>query len=312
MKILKEILFLFKAPFVLRQTIRDIKLNSAKLDILITSQMMMAKDNPSALLVLNNLWRSPIITHKHKNLLRYLKLFRPYASPSLDIVRIGGKHDGGYCMLLPPPPAGDNKPKAISLGVSSDSPWDLDMASRGYEVLEIDGSIESSPYPDNPNITFIKKFIGEKNDENFITLSQVIKDFKLDKNAHNILQCDIENAEWDMLEQIDMDLLKEYFSQMVFEFHRCYPNSDLKSKKRFKVLEQIDKLFVPIWTHFNSNGAFITGDGLFFCSLVEVCYIRRDLLPSDAKPVSGFYRLGIDSQNTPDIPDIPLFFPHRF
>lgn len=181
------------------------------------------------------------------------------------------------------------------------------MANRGYKVLEIDGSIESAPYPENQNITFIKKFIGDKNDESFITLEQVMRDCSLDTNAHNILQCDIENAEWEMLESMDMEILKNCFSQMIFEFHGCNPNKI--TQRRFRVLEQLNKYFVPIWTHFNSNGRLFVGNGLFLSSLVEVCYLRRDLLPSDAKGVSGFYRLSIDSPNLIGLPDIPLFFP---
>ncbi|RDU62241.1 hypothetical protein CQA53_09410 [Helicobacter didelphidarum] len=74
-----------------------------KLDILLAHQMIIAKDNPNALFALHNVWASPQIVHHQENLLRYLKLLRPFVSPSLNLVRIGGDNDGGYCMLPPPP-----------------------------------------------------------------------------------------------------------------------------------------------------------------------------------------------------------------
>lgn len=304
---------LLKAPSNIQKMLFLLEQHTKYLNALSMNALAMTQlqANQSTLhLLRESLYHKSRVVYNQDNLLAYLRLVRPYTSPSLNLTRIGGNNDGGYCML-PPPIIENSKPKAISLGVSSDSPWDLDMANRGYQVLEIDGSIKSSPYPNHPNIAFIKKFIGTKNDDNYITLEQVIKDFQFDNKAHNVLQCDIENAEWEMLEQIDMRLLSENFSQIIFEFHRCKPDNERGTKRRLGILEQINKHFVPIWTHFNSNGGLFVGDGIFFCPLIEVCYLRRDLLPSDSVLASGFYRLGIDSQNTFDSPDIPLFFPEN-
>ncbi len=102
-----------------------------------------------------------------------------------------------------------NEVKAISLGVSESSPWDLEMAQRGYQVVEYDGSIEQCPY-NHPNIAFHKRFVGVG--ENCISLSSIIEDNHLKKMA-NILQVDIENAEWEVLEQVDLALVAEYFSK---------------------------------------------------------------------------------------------------
>jgi len=200
------------------------------------------------------------------------------------------------------------KPKALSLGVSSYSPWDLEMANMGYEVLEFDASIEQSPYPKHPNIRFVKKFIGTTNSDNTISLESIISEYKFNKNAHNIMQCDIENAEWDILEHIDIGLIAQYFSQVIFEFHECDPDNEEASQRRFKILESIRAFYSPIWTHFNHYGGMIIGEGLIFCPTIEVAYIRNDLLPKDAVAHKGYFRLGIDSSNSLTLPDIPLVF----
>ena len=188
------------------------------------------------------------------------------------------------------------------------------MADKGYEVLEFDASIDKSPYPYHPNIRFFKKFVGARDNVSggveTIALERIIREFEFDENTPNILQCDIENAEWDILEHIDMSLISKYFSQLIFEFHECNPDDEIGSQMRFKILEKINKYFVPIWIHYNSYSGLIISDDILFCSTIEVTYIRKDLLPTNAEIFGGgLFRLGVDTSNNPQIPDIPVIFP---
>ena len=228
--------------------------------------------------------------------------------------------EGIVCLLFQalkkyhPPPPSNNKPKALSLGVSPYSPWDLQMANDGYEVLEFDASIKKSPYPRHKNIKFFKQFVGAKdefsNGKQVIALSKIIKDFDFAKNAHNVLQCDIENAEWDILEELDIGLLKEHFSQLIFEFHGCEPDDEAGSSRRLGLLRKINEHFVPIWVHYNNYAGLIVSKVAPFCPSVELTYLRKDLLPSDASAfLGGVFDTGIDSPNSVKDPDIPVIFP---
>ena len=190
------------------------------------------------------------------------------------------------------------------------------MANDGYEVLEFDASIKKSPYPRHKNIKFFKQFVGAKdefsNGKQVVALSKIIKDFDFAKNAHNVLQCDIENAEWDILERLDIGLLKEHFSQLIFEFHGCEPDDEAGSSRRLGLLRKINEHFVPIWVHYNNYAGLIANDNLhfYFCPLIEVTYLRKDLLPKDAKAFAGgLYRLNIDTPNNLQEFDIPVIFP---
>ncbi|MCI5968561.1 hypothetical protein [Helicobacter sp.] len=200
--------------------------------------------------------------------------------------------------------------KAISLGVSKYSPWDLEMAEMGYKVIEYDGSIEKSPY-DHPNITFHKKFIGTRNDASFITLGQVIADNGFIAGENNILQCDIENSEWDMLQEIEIESLSKCFTQVIFEFHGCNPEEQDGVNKRTKILECLRKYFTPIHTHFNNHGKIFYSKGLFFSTTIEVSYLRNDLAESYFK--NGFREScgeleGLDSPSFLANPEIPIRF----
>ncbi len=188
------------------------------------------------------------------------------------------------------------------------------MANRGFLVFEFDASIEKSPYPNHPNIKFFKQFVGAKdsneNGTQTIAFSRLLKECDFDPNAHNVLQCDIENAEWEILQDIDIALLARHFSQMTFEFHQLYPDDEVGCALRFGILERLNEYFAPIWVHYNSYGGLIVGERVPFCPIIEATYVRKDLLPKDAKPFgSGLFRLNIDSPNSPLMPDIPVVFP---
>ena len=176
-------------------------------------------------------------------------------------------------------------------------------------VLEYDASIESSPYPNHPNIKFFKKFVGAVESHDTTTLMQIINENKFDKNAHNILQCDIEDAEWELLENIDISLLAKYFPQILFEFHNCNPDNEVFTQRRLAVLAKLNEYYCPIHTHFNHNGGLLFAKNLLFSPLIEISYLRKDLIPNDAQPLRGSATLvGLDYPNIPHYPDIPVVF----
>lgn len=202
-----------------------------------------------------------------------------------------------------------NLAKAISLGVSPHSPWDLEMANLGYKVIEYDASIENSPY-NHENITFFKNFVGSKTDGDFVSLEDVIEKNNLNENYQNILQIDIENAEWEILANIDINLISSYFTQVIFEFHGCNPCELDEALFRFKILEKLNAKFTPIHAHFNNHGKIFYSRGLFFSSTFEVSYLRNDVaqnLKITKRRKNGVLS-GLDFPTFPFNPEIPLRF----
>lgn len=271
------------------------------------------KDKEILLLLLQDRDRNYIrINHNeqcYENILNYLEFIRPLELPLCDLLRVGGNTDGGYVMYR----GGgmrNSDAKAISLGVSDSSPWDLEMAQRGFKVIEYDGSIEKCPY-NHENIVFHKKFIGNANAENTVTLASILKDNHLDENKPNILQCDIENCEWDMLENMDISVLSQYFSQVIFEFHGCNPEEQDGAEKRINVLKKLNEYFLPIHTHLNNHGKIFYSKGLFFSTTLEVSYLRKNEFAStqnlNYRKECGNLQ-GLDFPTWPSNPEIPLRF----
>ncbi|TLD81822.1 hypothetical protein LS68_002020 [Helicobacter sp. MIT 05-5293] len=205
------------------------------------------------------------------------------------------------------------KPIAISLGVSENSPWDLEMAELGFSVREYDGSIANSPYPTHPNITFHKKFIASYDSDSTITLESVLRDNRLVSTQENILQVDIENAEWDMLKNIDMKILAQYFTQVIFEFHGCNPEEEQGFHHRITQLQRLNDFFTPIHLHFNNHGKIFYSKGLFFSTTLEVSYCNHKImrnLKTNEKREKGVLQ-DLDYPSWISNPEIPIRFAQK-
>ncbi len=182
------------------------------------------------------------------------------------------------------------------------------MANMGYSVIQYDASIQKASY-NHPNITFHKYFVGINNSDDTISLERIIEQNALDENAYNIMQTDIEDAEWDILEHIDLDVIARYFSQIIFEFHNCNPNDSNLTNRRLAVLESLNKYYTPIHTHFNNYGNVFYSNGLFLSAAIEVSYLRNDLIPNDSIYKTGLGNIfGLDSPNARGYADVPIIF----
>ncbi|WP_324761695.1 FkbM family methyltransferase, partial [Helicobacter bizzozeronii] len=206
-------------------------------------------------------------------------------------------------------PNSEKQPKAISLGVSESSPWDLEMANMGYLVLQYDASIDQGPYV-HPNILFHKKFVGTQSDQQTTTLEQIMQDHSFDPSLHNILQIDIEGAEWDIFEKLDFSILEKYFAQIIIEFHWCDPRKLKQTQQHLAILEKFHQAFQPIHLHYNNCCThFFYIQERFFCNVFEVSYLRQDLVPPNLplRETCGDIA-GLDYPNDERLPDVPIRF----
>lgn len=76
---------------------------------------------------------APYLEAVETNYQKLLRLLSPYDVAGQTKLRIGPAHDGGYVMLDP-----GRDGIAYSFGISDYSPWDLEMANRGFKVYSID------------------------------------------------------------------------------------------------------------------------------------------------------------------------------
>ncbi|MDR2772581.1 MAG: hypothetical protein LBB93_03845 [Elusimicrobiota bacterium] len=194
--------------------------------------------------------------------------------------RIGGEGDGGYVTIISSPPL---QPRiAYSFGISTRSPWDLEIAQRGYEVFQYDGTIDKPP-DYHPLLKFFKFNIGSGAGQK--SVRQILEENgHTDKNI--ILQCDIEGSEWDVFESIDRDDIL-VFEQMIIEFHNVYA-AGKNFKRQLEVLKKINKTHQVVHIRGNDCGrATVLNNLLFLPESLEVTYIRK-YNPATQKPENVF------------------------
>ena len=140
----------------------------------------------------------------------------------------------------------------------------------------------------------------------------LLKDNQLDSTQANILQIDIENAEWEMLENINIETLAQNFAQVIFEFHGCNPEEKSGFHQRITQLRRLDKHFCPIHLHFNNHGKIFYSRGLFFSTSIEVSYINRkclkDLGFNESQKIEQGILKDLDSPTWLANPEIPIRF----
>lgn len=210
-------------------------------------------------------------------------------------VRIGGRNDGGYVM---PDPGRDGI--AYSFGVSHYSPWDTQMAERGFKVYQFDGTIEDAPEK-HPNCFFYKKNISGKAQppEGQLNIAQIFELLGHTQEKNIILQMDIEGAEWEFFETITEAQMGR-FAQIIVEFH------GLTNKDRLpyftKIFEKISKTHQSVHFHYNNHGPILGFQDFLVSSLFEVSFIRRDM--GTFTPSTACYPTPLDAPCVTRFPDV--------
>ncbi len=213
------------------------------------------------------------------------KLLMPFDSEGIEKIRIGGKNDGGYVMVNP----GHNG-TAFSFGVSNYSPWDLEMAERGFQVYQFDGTIDA-PTEQHENLIFSKLNItgNEIPEDGTINLKGILNKFNLHDSKDIVLQIDIEGYEWEFFDSISDEDLKR-FSQIIVEFHGMLDFSKLEFYT--KIFEKLNKYHQSVHFHYNNCGGILLINNFIISSLFEVSFLRKDNI--EFQPSSDIYPTELD------------------
>lgn len=201
---------------------------------------------------------------------------------SVEMVRIGGDGDGGYLL----PNVFESISYCFSPGVEYTAKFEGELSSKyGIKSFMADASVPSAPFEDE-NFVFIPKFLGNRTDGNFITLSDWMNDSLGSDSGNNILQMDIEGGEYDVLALESAETLAK-FSVMAIEFHK------LQNMLEPHFLRMISNIFEKIYQNFsichvhpNNCCGIVSLNGLEIPRVIEVSFIRNDLVDrfkSDSK-----------------------------
>jgi len=202
-------------------------------------------------------------------MLSNLELLQVYQFPKK--IRFGVNCDGGYVF-------GDLDGEYdcyISAGISNEESFSRDFIKK-YNMNEFnsfgfDGTVNSYPYQYTKNISFIKKNIGDINDDNNTNL------FILLERYNNIfLKMDIEGGEYPWLLSLDETQLSKC-KQIVIEFHGIRDNSwGCDYDNKIQCLEKLANTHYIIHAHGNNYGAVIDK----IPNVLELTYVNKSYFKS--------------------------------
>jgi hypothetical protein len=190
-----------------------------------------------------------------------------------NLIRVGSESDGGY--LLPNDLEGIAA--CFSPGVADNSSFEMDLLRKtGIESHLADFSVETPPLGYTPK-TFVKKFLGSINRDNFMSLDSWISQVEPNDNFSDfLLQMDIEGGEYSTLLSCPIETLCR-FRIIVVELHSIYAwaNSHF-----FDLIEgMFDRLlqyFYVVHNHPNNNDGTIDLEGFIAPRTCELTLIRKD------------------------------------
>jgi hypothetical protein len=232
-----------------------------------------------------------------------LRLLIPFDLPNERKIRVGGSGDGSYVLVdrlheLQP---------VLSFGIGPSVQFELDMATRGHDVILLDHTVDKMP-AEHERFTWFREGILSHSapQRNLFTLAEHAE--KLPSGCCNaILKMDVEGAEWGIFNTTSVDLLCR-FEQITFELHDLtrLEDNDFNPIAR-NAFAKLASRFTLCHVHANNFGNIkIIANCFPVPEALELTYIRTDLVTR--APSSTVYPTELDRPNFHQLPELMMWY----
>jgi hypothetical protein len=241
----------------------------------------------------------------------HLKLLNTYLFA--DKIRLGNKYDGGYVVANI-----NNYDCYISVGIGNDESFSNDLIKtfKPQNSFAFDNTISSLPYNYPNEMTYVAKNIGINNTEITTNLEYIFE-----KYNDIFIKMDIEGFEYEYILSINPTNMKK-IKQIVFELHGINDNgfvgrntyyipvgddkNTFEQKKNF--FKKMNETHYLVHVHYNSGGdiTIVNDNGIDkkIPNVLEVAYIRKDLLDNPQLNTQSFPIKDLDYQNYEHCPEL--------
>jgi hypothetical protein len=193
---------------------------------------------------------------------------------------------------------------ALSIGVGHDVTWDQAISARVIPVHMFDPTVDGLPQP-VPGGVFHKIGIGSTagvlDGIELRTLAGLMALAGMAGSHELLLKVDVEGAEWSSLCSTNF----APFQQVLLEMHDLSRLQNAATADEIlRTVRSLAATHRPVHVHANNEGAFNRYDGRWFPDVIEVSYVRQDLLVGAAPAMSLV--AGLDRPSNPKYPDYDL------
>tara|TARA_B100001250_G_scaffold56500_2_gene43668 strand:- start:1451 stop:2281 length:831 start_codon:yes stop_codon:yes gene_type:complete len=217
-----------------------------------------------------------------------------------DLIRIGGEADGGYLV----PNCLEGVEACFSPGVADSAGFEEELFHRHKIKSHLaDYSVDKMPIENN-KFSFTKKYIDVFQSKENIRLSDWMSQVEnIEDNKDFILQMDIESAEWRVLYDTPVEILKK-FRVMVIEFHGF--STHLLQPVSFRLVDNLFRKILDNFSlvHIHPNNCLPVGvmQDIRIPEIVEITFLRKDFVNDSNKELT--YPHSLDKKNVPEYEDI--------
>ena len=226
------------------------------------------------------------------------QLLRPKGVLGKNKLRIGVNSDGGYILLND----FENIKIAYSFGIGNEISFEKELADKNIDVFMFDHTLEALPFT-NPKFHWNKIGITYKKGENnnTKTLNEILEGNGHTKEKDMILKLDIEGCEWNILNEMNPDVLIQ-FKYIVIEFHF----EDVSASKYQEVFKKLNQTHQIFHLHCNNCCPIINFDGYNLCSSLEISFLIRE--KNTFIDYSGYFPVkNLDYKNVENLEDVNAF-----
>ena len=229
-----------------------------------------------------------------------LSRFRP-TNLQLPLRRFGRRGDGGYVLL----DAINPDSVLVSLGIADEMSFDEELSPFVNHIYMFDYSIARPPLAlENGTFYSLRIVPTITNDTHEIDIKTICE--RIHSLHPLILKVDIEGSEWESFKDVSQDILLKC-EQIVFEFHNLQKLAETQDYNSYlEFLDLLSQTHIVVNTHINNWDSFEIIQGVPVPNVLEVTYIRKDLVEIHSGR-SSFERL-----NYPNNPSRPEFLLYPF
>jgi len=221
---------------------------------------------------------------------------------TLEFVRLGKRHDGGYVV---PKKAIEASDILMGYGIANDISFERDFTERfNKPSYGFDCGVENIK-TGNPDCHFFNECIGTSDYlyKNQISSGKISTFFKqLQRleliNKKILIKMDIEGAEYVVID----DILKNSnnITGIIIEIHN---RNGKNNKKVIKLLSSLENSFVLVHVHGNNSCCGCKTNGFPIPCVIELTYINKNLISSYHISNNQKHPLPIDEPNNSKRPD---------